>query len=100
MRHDIKNKLSVDEGKEIISKINEVEEQLLFNEEKLNSDLKNAFKNKDKTIIKTLKDRPDKVNLNPKDLFKELHSDFSRHKSPEQIQEFNVTLENLREFLE
>jgi hypothetical protein len=100
MRHDIKNKISVDEGKEIIAKINEMEEQLLFNEEKLNSELKNAFKNKDKTIIKTLKDRPDKFNLNPKDLFKELHSDFSRHKSPEQIQEFNVTLENLREFLE
>jgi CheY-like chemotaxis protein len=100
LRHDIKNMISVDEGNEIITKINAVEQQLLFMDENLDSDLSKAFKSKDKKIIKTLKDRPDKANPNIKDLFEELHGVFSRQKFPEKIQAFKVTIENLQEFLE
>lgn len=99
MRHDIKNKLSNDEGKDIIEKIDAVEKKLLF-EEKLDSNLKQAFKTKKKSIMTTLKNRQDKENTKAKKLFKELDNAITTDKAPEQFQTFKGTVENLQEFLD
>jgi len=98
LRHDIKNKLTVEEGKDIIDELDATEANLLF-EKKLNSDLKHAFKTADKSILKVLRERTDMTNANVKDLFKKLNDAFSRHKSHELISPFKETVENLQEFL-